>query len=418
MVADTEVAAALEQAHRTEWGRVLASAARVLGGDLGAAEECTQDAFVAAVAAWTDQGVPRRPGAWLTTVARNRALDRIRRDRRLAARLPELAVPEHTPAVDEQEDEVFPDDRLRLVFTCCHPALAPEARVALTLRLVCGVSTADIARTFLVPEPTMAARLTRAKKKISAAAVPYRVPGPPDLPSRLDSVLSVIHLAFTAGHTSTGAQLVEVDVVARAIDLGRVLVALLPEEPEALGLLALLELTDARRPARVDADGDLVLLEDQDRSRWDRGAITRGEALLDRALDLTGRERPPGRFLLQAAIASVHAEASSWERTDWPAVLALYDRLLAVWPTPVVAVNRAVALSFAGDPARGLGALDAVADDPALREWHYLPAARADMMRRLGRSEEAAREYERAVALAPDGAERRFLNRRLAEVRA
>ncbi|HSR23727.1 MAG TPA: sigma-70 family RNA polymerase sigma factor, partial [Candidatus Eisenbacteria bacterium] len=347
---DPDVAVARETAHRQEWGRVLAAVARVLDGDVGAAEECTQEAFLAAMGAWETHGVPRSPGAWLTTVARNRALDRIRRDRRLAALLPELARAGPATPAEEQEDEVVPDDRLRLVFTCCHPALASEARVALTLRLVCGVSTADIARAFLVPEPTMAARLTRAKKKITAARVPYRVPGADELPERLDSALAVVHLVFTVGHTSGGPALVRVDLVERALDLGRVLARLLPEEPEALGLLALLELTDARRPARVDADGELVLLEDQDRSLWDRGALTRGDALLDRALDLVGPARPPGRFVLQAAIAGVHADARSWEATDWPALVALYDRLAATWPSPVVAVNRAVALAFADGP--------------------------------------------------------------------
>jgi RNA polymerase sigma-70 factor (ECF subfamily) len=413
-----DVSAAIEAAHRTEWARVLASVARLLGGDVGAAEDCTQEAFESAVGAWARDGVPRRPGAWLTTVARNRALDRIRRDRRLASRLHELAVPEVAPAADEQEDEVFPDDRLRLVFTCCHPALAPEARVALTLRLVCGVATPDIARAFLVPEPTMAARLTRAKKKIAAAGVPYRVPGGAELPERLDSVLSVIHLVFTAGHASAGPALVRVDLVERALDLGRVLATLLPEESEVLGLLALLELTDARRPARVDEAGELVLLEDQDRGLWDPGALQRGDVLLGRALDLLGPSRVPGRFLLQAAIASVHAEAASWEETDWPAAVALYDRLAEVWPSPVVAVNRAVALSFVEGPAAGLAALDGLGPDPSLRDWHYLPAARADLLRRMGRDAEAAAEYARALALVPEGAEARFLRRRLAQASA
>jgi RNA polymerase sigma-70 factor (ECF subfamily) len=264
----------------------------------------------------------------------------------------------------------------------------------------------------------MAARLTRAKKKIAAAGVPYRVPGGADLPERLDSVLSVIHLAFTAGHASAGPALVRVDLVERALDLGRVLAGLLPDESEVLGLLALLELTDARRPARVDEAGELVLLEEQDRALWDRGALQRGDVLLGRALDLLGPSRAPGRFLLQAAIASVHAEAASWEATDWPAAVALYDRLAAVWPSPVVAVNRAVALSFAEGPAAGLTALDTIAPDPALREWHYLPAARADLLRRLGREAEAVEEYARALALAPEGAEARFLRRRLAQASA
>ncbi|HET7902873.1 MAG TPA: sigma-70 family RNA polymerase sigma factor [Candidatus Nanopelagicales bacterium] len=409
-----EVVAAVEQAHREEWGRVLATVARLLDGDLATAEECTQEAFEQALRTWGERGIPRSPGAWLTTTARRRALDRVRREAALRTRLPDLVVDE----VDDPEEEaaVDVDDRLRLVFTCCHPALAPESRTALTLRLVCGLTTDEIARAFLVPEPTMAARITRAKKKVTAAGIPYRVPSDDELPERLDGVLTVIHLAFTAGHTSPGPELVRADLVARALDLARVLAVLMPDEPEALGLLALLELTDARRAARVDEHGGLVLLEDQDRSLWDREALDRGDALVVRALRLTRPERPPGRFLLQACIAGAHSEAPSWEATDWRATVLLYDRLREVWPSPVVDVNRAVAVAFAEGPEQGLAELDAVADDPALRSWHYLPAARADLLRRLGRREEAAAAYRAALGLVSDGAERAFLRRRLGEV--
>ncbi len=414
------VAAAVEQAHRTEWGAVLATVARLLDGDLATAEECTQEAFEAALRTWGDRGVPARPGAWLTTTARNRALDRVRREAALRARSPDLVraeVDPHAPPGPEEDDDVLIDDRLRLVFTCCHPALAPESRVALTLRLVCGLTTPEIARAFLVPEPTMAARITRAKKKILAAGIPYRVPAVEDLPERLDGVLTVIHLVFTTGYAAEGARLVRVDLVERALDLARVLAVLLPREPEVLGLLALLELTDARRAARVDGTGRLVVLEDQDRALWDRAAIGRGEDLLARAFALSlGTGGPPGRFLLQAAIAGAHDEAPGWAATDWPGIVLLYDRLLATWPSPVVEVNRAVAVAFATGLETGLALLDALADRDELRSWHYLPAARGDLLRRLGRRAEAAAAYRAALALAADGAERDFLRRRLAEV--
>jgi RNA polymerase sigma-70 factor, ECF subfamily len=413
-VPSTDVSVAVEQAHRDEWGRVLATVARLLDGDLGAAEECTQEAFEQALRTWDERGVPDKPGAWLTTTARRRAIDRVRREAALRARLPDLAPDELVD--DDEEAAVDLDDRLRLVFTCCHPALAPESRTALTLRMVCGLTTDEIARAFLVPEPTMAARITRAKKKVAAARIPYRVPDDAELPERLDGVLTVIHLVFTAGHTSPGPALVRADLVARALDLARVLAVLMPDEPGTLGLLALLELTDARSAARTDADGRLVLLEDQDRTLWDRAAIARGDALVVRALRLTGPQRPPGRFLLQACIAGGHAEAASWESTDWAALVLLYERLRAVWPSPVVEVNRAVAVSFAAGPQAGLDLLDAVADDPALRSWHYLPAARADLLRRLGRRQEAADAYRAALALVSDGAERAYLRGRLAEL--
>jgi RNA polymerase sigma-70 factor (ECF subfamily) len=388
-----EVAAAVEQAHRTEWGLVLASVARLLDGDLATAEECTQEAYVAALETWGARGIPSRPGAWLTTTARRRALDRVRRESTLRERYPDLqrADDERAQALDPaEEDAVVVDDRLRLVFTCCHPSLAAESRVALTLRMVCGLSTPEIARAFLVPEATMAARITRAKKKITAAGVPYRVPHGAELPDRLDGVLTVIHLVYTTGYAAQGPALVRADLVERALDLARVLAVLMPDEPEALGLLALLELTDARRATRTDDAGDLVLLEDQDRSRWDRDLVAHGTGLLDRALRMTRPGHPAGRFTLQAAIAAAHAEAATWADTDWLVILALYDRLLEVWPTPVVRVNRAVALSFASGPPAGLAELDRLSDEPALRGYHYLPAARADLLRRSDRLEEAA----------------------------
>jgi RNA polymerase sigma-70 factor (ECF subfamily) len=389
--------------------------ARLLDGDLATAEECTQEAFEAALRTWGERGIPARPGAWLTTAARNRAIDRVRRETAMRARYPDLVRDE--TQLPPEEDDVIVDDRLRLVFTCCHPALAPEARIALTLRLICGLTTGEIARAFLVPEPTMAARITRSKKKIAAAGIPYRVPSETDLPERLDGVLTVIHLVFTAGYASAGERLVRDELVDRALDLARVLAVLMPEEPEALGLLALLELTDARRAARVDAQGRLVVLEDQDRGAWDRAAVARGEALLARAFTRALRgDAAPGRFLLQAAIAGAHDEASSWDATDWPGIVLLYDRLRAVWPSPVVDVNRAVAVAFASGHEDGLALLDALQGREDLRTWHYLPAARADLLRRLGRRAEAAVAYSQALLLVSDGAERAFLRRRLAEV--
>jgi RNA polymerase sigma-70 factor (ECF subfamily) len=414
-----DVAAAVEQAHRAEWGLVLASVARLLDGDLATAEECTQEAYVAALETWGERGVPARPGAWLTTTARRRALDRVRRESGMRERFPDLVRADDErahAAVTEEEDAVVVDDRLRLVFTCCHPSLAAESRVALTLRMVCGLSTPEIARAFLVPEPTMAARITRAKKKITAAGVPYRVPYGAELPDRLDGVLTVIHLVFTTGYTAEGPSLVRADLVERALDLARVLAVLMPDEPEALGLLALLELTDARRAARTDPAGRLVLLEDQDRSRWDRALVEHGTGLLDRALRLTRPGHPAGRFTLQAAIAAAHAESPTWQDTDWLVILALYDRLLEAWPTAVVAVNRAVALSFVSGPEAGLVELDRLAAEPALRGYHYLPAARADLLRRSGRHDEASAAYAEALALAPPGQEHAFLAGRLAEL--
>jgi RNA polymerase sigma-70 factor, ECF subfamily len=404
-----EVRRAVADAHRREWALVLAATVRV-ARDMDLAEECVQDAYVAALDTWVRQGVPNNPGAWLTVAARRRALDAQRRDQTLRTKLPLLLVP---PEVDEPaEPEEIPDDRLRLVFTCCHPALAREAQVALTLRLVCGLTTAEIARAFLVSESTMAARVTRAKKKIATARIAYRVPPVVELPDRLDAVLTVVHLVFTTGHTAPGSTgLVRPDLVRRAMDLARLLCALMPDERETLGLLALILVTDSRRASRVDAEGRMLLLEEQDRSRWDRAAIAEGLRLVVAAL----RGGRPGRFALQAAIAALHAEAPSYEQTDWRQVLDLYDLLLGAWPSPVVALNRAVAVAMVHGAEAALREVDALREDPRLVGYHYLPATRADLLRRLGRTAEAAAAYREALARCDNGVEREFLSRRIAE---
>jgi RNA polymerase sigma factor (sigma-70 family) len=410
------VAAVLTEAHRTEWAFVLSATVRV-AGDLDLAEECAQEAYVSALQAWTRDGVPARPGAWLTTAARNKALDRLRRESTLRRKLPLLVEPATADLHDPADDgaDAVPDDRLRLVFTCCHPTLAPEARVALTLRLVCGVSTPDVARAFLVSEPTMAARITRAKKKIAEARIPYRVPSRAELPERLDSVLTAVHLLYSTGHTAgEGDAVVLEELCDRALHLARTLAALLPEQAETRGLLGLLLLTDARRAARTAEDGRLLLLADQDRTRWDQRKVLEGLTVTAGAL----ASGPPGRFALQAAIAGVHAIAPSLEQTDWPRVVHLYDLLLAQWDTPVVALNRAAAVSFAEGPAAALPLLDELATDPRLADYPYLPATRADLLRRLGDTAGAAQEYARALELTVNAAERAFLEQRLAEVSA
>jgi RNA polymerase sigma-70 factor (ECF subfamily) len=385
---------------------VLAATVRVTR-DLDLAEECVQDAFARALTAWSADGVPRNPGAWLTRTSRNRAVDLLRREATLRSKLPLLVTDDVAPSADP---EVFPDDRLRLVFTCCHPALAPEAQVALALRLLCGLSTAEVARAFLVSEPTMAARITRAKKKIAQAGIPYRVPSAEELPARVDAVLAALHLLFTTGHTApVGDALVRHDLVGRALDLTRMLHGLLPL-PEVTGLLALELLTDARRATRVDAEGRLLLLEEQDRDRWDRPQVEEGLALVREALT----SGPPGRYGVQAAIAAVHADARTWEETDWREVVALYGVLEQHWPSPVVRLNRAVAVGYADGPLAGLEALEPLLSDPALAGYGYLPAARADLLRRLGRAEEARTAYEEALLLTENAVERRFLAERLA----
>jgi RNA polymerase sigma factor (sigma-70 family) len=404
------VAAAVAEAHRREWGFVLAATVR-LTRDIDLAEECVQDAYARALGVWEKRGIPAKPAAWLTTAARNRALDLLRREstwRRLLPMVVEDDTVDGADAVLLDGDEI-PDDRLRLICTCCHPALAPEARVALTLRLLCGLTTAEVAHAFLVSEATMAARITRAKKKIAAAGIPYRVPSAADLPARIDAVLAVVHLVFTTGHTAPiGEQLRRGDLVERALDLARILHALLPADPDVAGLLALILITDARRATRVDPAGRLLLLAEQDRSQWDRAAIADGIALVRQAL----RRRPPGRFALQAAIAAVHAEAPSWEATDWDEVVALYGVLVQVWPSPVVALNRAVAVGFARGPEAGLAELDALAAEPQLATYPYLAASRADFLRRLGRETEARTAYDEALVLTDNEVERQFLEAR------
>jgi RNA polymerase sigma factor (sigma-70 family) len=406
---DPAVEAAVADAHRREWAFVLASTVRVTG-DIDLAEECVQDAYAKALVAWCASGIPQRPGAWLTTVARRRAVDLLRRQathERAAARFVADGAGEGT---DSQAGPEPVDDRLRLVFTCCHPALAFESRVALTLRLLCGLTTAEVARAFLVPEATMAARITRAKKKIARARIPYRTPEPSELPSRVDAVLTVVHLLLTTGHTApAGDSLVRRDLVERALDLARMLRSLLPDDADVAGLLALVLLTDARRASRLGADGRLVLLADQDRRRWDRPAIEEGVELVHEAL----ARRPPGRFALMAAIAAVHAEAPTWSDTDWRRLVALYDVLVAMWPSPVVALNRAVAVGLAGGPAAGLAALDRLAGEAQLAGYSYLPAARADFLRSLGRLGDARVAYREALALCDNAVERAFLVERL-----
>jgi RNA polymerase sigma-70 factor, ECF subfamily len=383
---------------------VLAATVRVTR-DLDAAEEAVQDAYVQALRTWARDGVPDRPGAWLTTVARRGALNAMRRRQTLATKLPLLLEPEDFE-MPEPDTDAIPDDRLRLIFTCCHPALAQEARVALTLRLVCGVATPDIAHAFLVAEATMAARLTRAKKKIAAARIPYAVPSTEELSERVDAVLTVIHLLYATGHTAhSGEALVRDELTGRALDLARMLRLLLPADREAAGLLALLLVHDARRGTRTDAHGRLLRLEEQDRSAWDRELIAEADQLVVAALG----SGPPGRFTLQAAIAALHAQAPSYAETDWPQILTLYDELLRIWPSPVVALNRAVAVSMVEGPEVALAEVDALDRDGRLAGYRYLPATRADLLRRLGRHAEAADAYRAALGLTGNAAEQEFL---------
>ncbi|MCW0216484.1 MAG: RNA polymerase sigma factor [Pseudonocardia sp.] len=404
----TSVREAVAEAHRREWAAVLAATVRVTR-DLDLAEECVQDAYADALGSWARDGVPARPGAWLTTAARHNALDSVRRARTLEARL--HLVVEPVPAGPEPEG----DDRLRLLFLCCHPALSPEAQVALTLRVACGVRTPDVAAAFLVSEPTMAARITRAKKKIAAARIPFRMPGPAELPARLDAVLTTVHLLFTTGHTApAGSALTDDDAASRALDLARLLHSLLPGEREVRGLLALLLAHHARRAGRTAPDGRLLLLQEQDRATWDREMLAEADGLVVGAL----RGGGPGRFALQAAIASLHASAPTYAETDWGQILVLYDALLQVWPSPVVALNRTVALAMVDGPEAALAEVRTLGGDGRLAGYRYLPAIEADLLRRLGRRAEAAEAYTRAVALCGNDAERAFLTRRLAETTA
>ncbi|MER9439522.1 RNA polymerase sigma factor [Mesorhizobium sp. M0618] len=401
---------ALEAAYRTEARRVLATLIRLLGG-FDAAEEALHEAFTAAAEQWPRQGVPANPYSWLVSAGRFRTIDRWRREARLAGALPELtALAEPTPEPAMPED--IQDDELRLIFVCCHPALAPDARIALTLREVGGLTTEETARAYLTPAPTIAQRIVRAKAKIRDEAIPYEVPDRDDLPARLESALQVIYLIFNEGYAATeGPNLTRADLCAEAIRLGRLMVELL-DQPEAQGLLALMLLHEARRATRVDASGDLVLLEDQDRALWDRALIAEADGLIGRAI----ASRRIGPYILQAAIASVHAEAAGTAETDWVQIVALYDVLGRVDPSPVVALNRAAAIGMRDGPQAGLAAIEAVMGQGGLDGYHLAHAARADMQRRLGLTEAARTSYRRAIELTRQPAERRFIEGRLGQL--
>jgi len=412
---DEGARAAIEAVYRVESRRVLATLVRLLG-DLELAEEALHEGFAAALARWPAEGVPASPRAWLVSAGRFRALDALRSRARLDARSGELARRIEARAAEASggavEPDELPDDRLRLVFTCCHPALTPDAQVALTLREVCGLATEEIARAFLAAPPAIAQRIVRAKAKIRDARIPYEVPSRAELPERLAAVLGVVYLVFNEGYSaSSGDDVTRPDLTGEAIRLGRLLAQLLPE-PEVLGVLALMLLHESRRAARTGPGGELVLLEAQDRSRWDRALVGEGAALVERAL----RSRRFGPYTLQAAIAAVHAEAASAAETDWAQIVGLYDVLLRVEPSPVVELNRAVAVAMRDGPERGLALVDALLARGELRGYHLAHAARADLLRRLGRAAEAREAYARALALARQGPERRFLERRLREL--
>src|SRR5213593_185012 len=402
----------IEEIFRAEHGRILATLIRLLG-DIDVAEEALQEAFATALEQWPVAGPPRNPASWLVSTARHKAIDRLRGRARLARKQDEIA--RHLELSAAEDDAPVPEDRLRLIFTCCHPALATEAQVALTLRTLGGLSTEEIAHAFLVPAPTMAQRLVRAKAKIRGARIPYEVPPDDALAERLEAVMVVVYLVFNEGYAASfGARLVRHELCEEAIRLGRMLVELLPAQAEAKGLLALMLLHDSRRETRLDGSGDIVLLEDQDRARWDRVQIDEGAALVEAALRAGGR--PPGPYALQAAIAAVHAQAPAAAATDWGQITALYGMLARAHPTPVVELNRAVAVAMSGGLERGLALVDALDQRGELAGYHLLPAARAELLRRLGRHAEAAESYQRALALVSNEAERRYLERRLREI--
>ena len=403
-----------ETLYREERPRALATLIRLLR-DFDLAEDVLQEAFAAAVEQWPREGVPGNPCAWLVTTARHKAIDRLRRAKTFAAKQAEIAYSSETASSPHPVDETFPDDRLRLIFTCCHPALAVEVQVALTLKTLCGLSVEQIARAFLVAPPTMAQRLVRAKGKIRDAGIPYEVPGSERLAERLEGVLRVVYLVFNEGYAATsGDALVRRELCAEAIRLGRLLRSLLPSVSEVTGLLALMLLQDSRRATRVDAQGELVTLEDQDRSSWDRSQILEGESLAEEAV----RRGGAGFYALQGAIAALHAHAVRAEETDWPQIAALYALLLRLHPSPVVALNHAAAVAMGERLDRGLRLIEQLERTGELESYHLLPAAKADILRRLGRRAEAAAAYERALALVTQDAERRYLERRLREVRA